>query len=69
MVIVEAVMNALIEYGREDLAQELAGALDGTTPPRDGLIEEIMQILGEVSPELAQSFMTSLQGGGQPAGA
>jgi hypothetical protein len=69
MVVVEAVMNALIEYGREDLAQELAGALDGTTPPRDGLIEEIMQILGEVSPELAQSFMTSLQGGGQPAGA
>ena len=69
MIIVEAVMNALIEYGREDLAQELAGALDGTTPPRDGLIEEIMEILGEVSPELAQSFMTSLQGGGQPAGA
>ena len=68
MAIVEAVMNALVEYGREDLAQELAGALDGTTPPRDGLIEEIMQILGEINPELAQAFTIAL-GGGQAAGA
>ena len=68
MAIVEAVMNALVEYGREDLAQELAGALDGTQPPRDGLIEEIMQILGEINPELAQAFTIAL-GGGQAAGA
>jgi ribosomal protein L12E/L44/L45/RPP1/RPP2 len=66
--VVEAVMNALVQYGREDLAKELAGALDGTTPPRDGLIQEIMQILGESNPELAQAFTVAL-GGGQPAGA
>lgn len=64
-VVVEAVMNALVQFGRQDLAQELAGALDGSIPPRDGLIDEILTILQQADPELAQAFMAAFNGGAQ----
>ena len=66
--LIEAVMTVLVEAGRQDLAQELAQALDGSAPPRDGLLDEIINVLqNSGAGELAQALLQAL-GAGQPAG-
>ena len=66
--LIEAVMTVLVEAGRQDLAQELAQALDGSAPPRDGLLDEIINVLqNSGAGELAQALLQAL-GAGQPTG-
>ena len=61
--LIAAVMEVLVQAGREDLAEELAGALDGTIQPREGLIDEIVQVLVDNgAEELAQALMSALSG-------
>ena len=66
--LLQTVMSVLVEAGREDLAQELAQALDGTAAPRDGLLDEIINVLqNNGAGELAQALLQAL-GAGQPTG-
>ena len=68
MQLLQEVMTVLVEAGRQDLAQELAQTLDGAAAPRDGLLDEIINVLqNSGAGELAQALLQAL-GSGQPTG-